>query len=179
VAACFEEPLDTYCDMEQVRPRENWGPDEGGVSYVCGVLDDRPESQAQANDRVKRNAIDFVENRIHHLWTGVAKGGAWAELFDPQHRVGSDRFEAQYWRANIAPWERYVITPAGNVRHRLPADASGFDNLVLAGDWTDNGLNGGCVEAAVISGMQAARKLTGGNRKSNPIVGEDPTWPLP
>jgi hypothetical protein len=44
---------------------------------------------------------------------------------------------------------------------RLSAGESGFGNLYLAGDWVLNGLNGGCVEAATMAGMAAARALTG------------------
>jgi hypothetical protein len=47
---------------------------------------------------------------------------------------------------------------------------------VLAGDWTKNGIDGGCVEAAATSGIQAARALTGAER---PVIGEDPTWVRP
>jgi predicted NAD/FAD-dependent oxidoreductase len=42
---------------------------------------------------------------------------------------------------------------------RLAPDRSGYENLVLAGDWTDCGLNAGCIEAAVLSGVQAAAAL--------------------
>jgi uncharacterized protein with NAD-binding domain and iron-sulfur cluster len=49
----------------------------------------------------------------------------------------------------------------GSVGYRLAADESGFDNLVLAGDWTRNGTDGGSVEAAVTAGMQAARAISG------------------
>jgi uncharacterized protein with NAD-binding domain and iron-sulfur cluster len=35
---------------------------------------------------------------------------------------------------------------------------------VLAGDWTDNGLNAGCIEAAVVSGLQAANAILGRSR---------------
>ena len=61
----------------------------------------------------------------------------WSALVD---RAGAapaaTRFDAQYWRANASPWERYVLTPAGSVKHRLPSHDSGFANLKLAGDWT-------------------------------------------
>jgi len=43
-------------------------------------------------------------------------------------------------------------------------------NLVLAGDWTDNGFNAGCLEAAITSGRMAARAVIGGQY---PIYGED------
>ena len=52
----------------------------------------------------------------------------------------------------------------GSDRHRLRSDESGFDNLVLAGDWTDNGLNAGCIEAATLSGLQAANAVLGRSR---------------
>jgi hypothetical protein len=88
-------------------------------------------------------------------------GGAidWQALFDERERVGEQRFEFKYWRANVSAWERYVITPAGSVKYRLAPGESGFRNLVLAGDWTKNGIDGGCVEAAVLSGIQAAQAI--------------------
>jgi uncharacterized protein with NAD-binding domain and iron-sulfur cluster len=46
----------------------------------------------------------------------------------------------------------------------LRPDESGYDNLVLAGDWTDCGMNAGCIEAAVMSGLQAANALLGRGR---------------
>ena len=51
------------------------------------------------------------------------------------------------------------------IAYRLRSDESGYDNLVLAGDWTDNGLNAGCIEAATISGLQAANAVLGRSRK--------------
>ena len=87
--------------------------------------------------------------------------------------VGSARLGLQYFRANTLGSERYVLTPAGTVADRLPAGGSGVANLVLAGDWTSNGIDGGCVEAAVTSGLQAARALTG---EARTFPGESPTW---
>ena len=34
-----------------------------------------------------------------------------------------------------------------------------FEQCVLAGDWTNNGFNAGCVEAATMSGIQAANAI--------------------
>jgi flavin-dependent amine oxidoreductase len=177
VAATFVEPLDTYCDMTHLLGKEDWTPgdDIQGVAYVCGVLDDRDETAEQATERVRQNALEYLRNDVKHLWKG-AGADPFSALADPLGRTGEERFCAQYWRANIAPWERYVITPSGTVAKRMPSNGSCFANLVAAGDWTANGLNGGCVEAAVISGLQAARSLTGG---SDSIVGETPTWLTP
>ena len=71
------------------------------------------------------------------------------------------RLRTQYWRANIDPSDRYVQSLPGTSRLRKAPGDSGFGNLVLAGDWTDCGLNAGCVEAAVTSGMLAAHALLG------------------
>jgi uncharacterized protein with NAD-binding domain and iron-sulfur cluster len=49
----------------------------------------------------------------------------------------------------------------GTDEYRLRADASGYDNLYLAGDWIDSGLNAGCIEAAVLSGLQAGNAIEG------------------
>jgi len=54
-----------------------------------------------------------------------------------------------------------VLSLPGTGRLRLRADESGYDNLVLAGDWLDTGLNAGCIESAVMSGIQAANAVNG------------------
>ena len=66
-----------------------------------------------------------------------------------------------------------MLTPSGSVEKRLPSGASGFVNLVLAGDWTRNGIDAGCVEAAVMSGIRAGYALAG---DSSRIPGEEPEW---
>jgi uncharacterized protein with NAD-binding domain and iron-sulfur cluster len=37
--------------------------------------------------------------------------------------------------------------------------------MVLAGDWTKTALNAGCVEAATMSGLMAARAVIGSGRE--------------
>jgi uncharacterized protein with NAD-binding domain and iron-sulfur cluster len=181
VAGCYVEPLDTYCDMTHLLPRESWTEADGTrtIGYVCGVLDDRKgETHEQATERAKQNAIEFVERDLGALWPGAAPGGKfdWSVLVDRDGRSGPARFDSQYWRANTSPWERYVLTPAGSVEHRLSPHESGFANLKLAGDWTANGIDGGCVEAAVISGMDAARAITG---EPTLIPGHSTAWLQP
>ena len=44
-------------------------------------------------------------------------------------------------RANFDPSDRYVLSLPGTGRYRLRADASGYGNLALAGDWIDSSLN--------------------------------------
>ena len=43
----------------------------------------------------------------------------------------------------------------------MRADGSGYANLFLAGDWINSGLNAGCIEAAVMSGIEAANAVRG------------------
>ena len=74
---------------------------------------------------------------------------------------GERRLPQQYWRANSVGSERYVQTPFGSVEHRLEPHQSGYSNLFLAGDWTRTGIDGGCVEAAVLSGRAAAKAIAG------------------
>lgn len=166
VAGCYVEPLDTYCDMSHLIAREDWKPPDATstIGYFCGVLDEPAgETHDEATERVKRNAIEFVEHDLAGLWPKAFSRGAfdWEALVDRRDGKGPKRFDSQYWRANTSPWERYVLTPAGTVADRLPSGDSGFANLKLAGDWTATGIDGGCVEAAVISGMDAARAISG------------------
>src|SRR5262249_12566988 len=145
------------------------------ISYFCCPLSEPapiPEPGADPNfpgreaRRVKDESLTFLRQAVGALWPqGVVPPETgpldWACLVDPAGRAGAARFDAQFWRANIDPTERYVLSVKGSTAHRLGAGESGFTNLYLAGDWTRNGLNAGCVEAAVISGMQASRAICG------------------
>jgi uncharacterized protein with NAD-binding domain and iron-sulfur cluster len=167
--------------MTQLRDREQWPPSAGvnGLAYFCGVLDHREETPAQARERVKANAEQFLLNHIGPLWPkSVRRGGKaidWNFLANPgQGEVpGPARLAAQYFRANTRGSELYVLTPKGTVKDRLRADESGVDNLYLAGDWTRNGIDGGCVEAAVASGVQAALAIQGAKRE---LIGQSDAW---
>jgi uncharacterized protein with NAD-binding domain and iron-sulfur cluster len=175
VAGAYTEPLDTYCDMTHLIEREAWPPEAGvsSIAYFCAVLDHRDgETPEAATRRVTANARAFFDADMRALWPkALDRGGRLrAKLLAGDT---ADPYAAQYYRANAAGTELYVLTPAGSVDARLPSDVSGFENLVLAGDWTRNGIDGGCVEAAATSGRQAARKLTG-DRVS--IPGEDRAW---
>ena len=99
----------------------------------------------------------------------------WELLVDPQLDAPNDerRFDSQYWKANIQPSERYVLSVPGSTRHRLPAhDQDEFTNLYLAGDWTANGYNIGCVEAATMSGLLAANAIADYPKRGT-IIGLD------
>jgi hypothetical protein len=90
----------------------------------------------------------------------------------PRGESDERRFSSQYWRANVNPTDRYVLALPGSLKYRISPLDSTYDNLTIAGDWTDCGFNEGCVEAAVMSGRLAAHALS----KSPPleeIIGYD------
>ncbi len=169
----YVEPFDTWASMPQLIPAEGWPEDEtpGTLAYFCNTLatpepTDRGDATqpARAHAEVREHAEWFVRDHIGHLLPGtVDDEGAfrWDLLSGAGDRDGPARLDAQYWRANIDPSDRYVQSLPGTDRLRLRADDSGYANLFLAGDWTDNGLNAGCIEAAVLSGLQAANAVMG------------------
>jgi uncharacterized protein with NAD-binding domain and iron-sulfur cluster len=174
-------PLDIWADMSQVLSYEHWdltGPKS--LQYLCGVLEtelfreppchhDVP-NKAKALARYK--AINWFSDKARYIWPKSSPGGCfdWTILFDPMGAHGSDRIDAQVYRANVDPSSCCVGSPAGSTQWRLATDASGFGNLYLAGAWIDSGFNTECIETAVMSGLQAARAVAGA---SFAIPGED------
>lgn len=169
----YLEPFDTYADMGQLIAAENWPGDAvRGIAYFCNAMPTPAAladpmaygTQSAANDQVKANAVEFLRRWIPPLWPmGVQRYPTdfrW-DLLVGGAASGPARFDEQFWRANVDPSERYVLPLPGTARHRLDPRASGFSNLYLAGDWTVCGINAGCVEAAVISGMLAANAIGG------------------
>ncbi len=171
IVTSFVEPIDTYCDMSHLLLREDWGDDPPlGVAYFCGAMPDQA-SQADADATAAEGLRDLLEQHATELWPAARlKGGGfdWSVLRDPNRATGPARLASQYVRANFVPTEHYVLSLAGSIKYRLREDAlvkpetgPGIDNLYLAGDWTLNGINGGCVEAATMSGMRASRAICG------------------
>ena len=168
ISSAYVEPLDTCSDMSYLRKREKWQGGKGEpvecIAYFCGPM---PEvdgaTPQQAKDSAYAYARKHIESYLELFWPNAYDNAGdfdWELLIDPQAtRHGPDRLKSQYWRANQAGSERYVTTFAGSVRHRLWPHESGYDNLLLAGDWTRTGIDGGCVEAAVLSGMLAAQEI--------------------
>ncbi|MBV9421511.1 MAG: NAD(P)-binding protein [Solirubrobacterales bacterium] len=167
VTTSYVTEADTQANMSQLLACEAWPggdcPEE--VVYLCGVLNhDGISTQEEADARVRDNGLHFLRRATCRVWPNAEDGNGgfdWDTLFDPSGAQGVSRFDAQFVRANFTGTERYVMTRANTVQYRLRADESGFANLKLAGDWTRNGLDGGSVEAAVTSGMQAARAISG------------------
>ncbi|HEY9219277.1 MAG TPA: hypothetical protein VIO94_14605, partial [Phenylobacterium sp.] len=176
IVSAFDKPFDTWCDMAHVTPAEGWSHPPATSVYFCSVLpevEEEADAPARSAERVRLAATRFLAERARHLWPGACAPGGdfrWELLVDaaadgqsPQEQApsGPERFRTQYWRANVNPSERYVLATPNSVRYRIsPLDIT-YDNLTLAGDWTECGLNMGCTEAAVISGRLAAHALSG------------------
>ena len=161
----YVPPFDTYASMTHLLAREQWPADQqpATLGYFCGSLR-LPDPDADPVGVATANAVRFLDRHAGHFWpaaTGPA-GFRWELLANGDSPVDFDRpLAGQYVRANVTGSERYVQSLPGTQRHRLRVDESGYANLVLAGDWTNCGLNAGCIEAAVLSGQEAANVVLG------------------
>lgn len=168
------EPYDVWADMSHVISHELWPPGAApaSVQYLCGPMKgdylERPpsdhgvpvEAWQSARDQIKR----WLEQYGRALWTNSATPGNafdWNLLHVVDGTQGEARLDRQWIRPNIDPSERYILSPRKLNGLRLPSARSGFRNLFLAGDWTRTAINAGCVEAAVMSGMEASRAICG------------------
>ena len=173
VLGSYVEPLDTYADMSYLIEKENWQSNDYpyNLAYFTGVIRD-PGIPSQGDfqfpkreqEKIDKTAIYFLENHIGYLWPNATtpenpQGLDWNLLVDPNDSEGVNRFYSQYWRINISPTERYVLSVPGSIQYRLKTDESGFDRLYLTGDWINNGFNAGAIEPTVMSGMQTARAV--------------------
>jgi uncharacterized protein with NAD-binding domain and iron-sulfur cluster len=188
--SAFAKPFDTWSDMGQVIPAEGWARPPTTVAYFCGALADSPPgapaSSLKASRRaVRDNAVAFLDKEAHHLWPKAVDGTGrfrWDLLVGAdeangdrsghRRRRGRQRFDSQFWTANVNPSERYTQSLPGTIEYRISPLDDAYDNLTVAGDWTDSGLNLGSVEAAVMSGRLAAHALTGSPALED-IVGFD------
>lgn len=181
----FAQPHNTVADMSHLIERENWPllypPGQpGAIFYFCGPLAEAgpppppnehayPAFQAYA---ARVRAAQWLRTNSQFIMPGSVSSGYpngftdtfnFDVLYDANTPPSPElsRFTTQFWRANIDPSERYVLSTKASTKFRLRAGKSGFINLKLAGDWTFTALNYGCVEAAVMSGMEASRAICG------------------
>jgi uncharacterized protein with NAD-binding domain and iron-sulfur cluster len=158
-------PFDTYASMTHLLGFEDWPQEDrpGTLGYFCGSL--RLEGDDDPEQVVAAAAERFLDDHAGHFWPAAAgaDGFDWDVLVDGRGSTGGgpSRLIDQYVRANTDGSQRYVQSLPGTQRFRLRADESGYRHLVLAGDWTNCGLNAGCIEAAVISGLEAANTVAG------------------
>ena len=173
--SAFTKPFDTWADMAHVIPQENWQePPE--VSRIFLQRAGRPAGAARSRrHRLRGERTGGGAAQCHRLpqqpdppsvaGRGQARQASSAGICwrttrprsEPPH--GEARFDKQYWIANVNPTDRYVLMLPGTLRYRISPLDNTYDNLTIAGDWTDCGYNAGCVEAAVMSGRLAAHAI--------------------
>jgi hypothetical protein len=116
-------------------------------------------------DIVRENARYFLDDWIFQLWPDAVHryptAFKWELLLDPSERCDADRLKGQHIVANVDPSDRYTLSLPGTTKYRMRPDEEVLPRLHVAGDWTDSGLNIGCVEAAVMSGRLASAGITG------------------
>ena len=170
----YEWPHSTWEDNSQARHVHSF-PDKKGpqtIATVFGPLtthagDVRELRYAEEQlERAKAHAQHFVDSSMLKLWIGLERDGSvgevdWDAFIDLKERTGANRFKWQHVAANVGPIESYVMVLPSTLQHRLRPDESGYRNLFIAGDWTRNGVEVGTVEGAVISGLKAARAISG------------------
>lgn len=198
IFSCFHKSLlNSWADFTHLSNRESWPATKGKFAlsqqYFSGpMLDDpfyespsgpkqKPEylDESRGDDLAKATARQLLDDGIGWIWrdsvtsTKEPNSPFKNDLLVDNRPVipsGSTAFDAQFFRGNVAPTERFVLTLSGTLQHRRYPDQSGFDNLVFAGDWTRNDFNIGNVEATVMSGMLAANAISGYPSKKD-IVG--------
>ncbi len=192
----FVEPYNTWADMCQVLPFEDWPPglDARDVSYFTGAqpgpTDPPPPEDRDFETRMtaaaKNDFIGFLrgvdrnppgEDGVGGLCTLMPNAMDpdnppvidWKLLVDPEHRTGEARFDSQYWRSNCGPSERCTLSLPDTNQYRMRAGETGYENLVITGDWIDNDLYVAFMEGTFQSGIHAARAVSG---ERFPIIGE-------
>lgn len=160
-------PFRTWADLSEVIESEGWQRRPSALAYFCGVAPpacfdvyDRDQTAASLEGAVR----GLLDGPLLSLWPRARDESG---RLDPRVLHAEPELEARaslYARANVARWERYVLSLPGSIRKRLRPDESGFANLYLAGDWTRNAIDGGSVEGAVSSGVAAARAIADARR---------------
>ena len=188
ITGAFAKPFDTWCDMAHVIPEEAWPERPKTSVYFCAALPD-PEEPPSDDDRdyparrdaeVRERAEAFLQGPVREVWPGAFGADGefrWyilATADECSRTAGPARFTTQFWRANVNPSDRYVIHTPGSFRHRISPLDTGYDNLTIAGDWTDSGFHSGCVEGAVMSGLLAACALSGAPKLEEIIAYDHP-----
>lgn len=188
--SAFVHPFDTWADLSHLVQAENQPGAKGVHYFCSTLPDYQlqecirmplkpsidPRAVAVARATVTEHARRFLDDSVFQLWPLACHRYPntfnWDVLLNPTppgsdatpanapRPFGLDALALQHVVANIDPSERYTQSLPGTTKYRLRPDQSGFARLFVAGDWTDCGLNLGCVEAAVISGRLASSAIT-------------------
>ncbi len=187
IGANDTSPFNASADISEVLSAETWdanGPKH--LSISSGALPGPSTAPAPcdhdfpaaAKTMVKKTALSFIKNGAPVLWPKITETGKfdWNALWSPSDATGAKRLDSQYLRANIDPDQRYTLSVAGSAAYRLRTDASGYYNLYLTGDWTDNPGNLGGFESTIMSGRLASRAISGLPKQIARVDAESPYY---
>jgi uncharacterized protein with NAD-binding domain and iron-sulfur cluster len=171
----YQNPMYSWLDSSLVLPNENWPAEQRPkfLAYFTGpYLLRKPLPpftdhgyQAAENERLKTAFEQWLNDNAAWFWPKGAtylypQGLNFQLLADADNAAdGYTRFCNQFFRANVRPTDHYTLSVPNSALYRLKADESGFDNMVLCGDWIDFGGNVGYIDGTIQSGQQAAQAL--------------------
>ena len=167
--------FDTWADMTHTLSTEHaWREANGqgmteadrarSVAYFCGVLKDEEAKNSEDADGVLKSKLhQMLERELRQLWP---------RAFDDDRNAES-LVLGGHTQANIEGSDRYSLSLPGTIRTRVSPLDRVVLNMTVAGDWTACGLDAGCVEAAVMSGMLAVHAIAGDKLPLESIVGYD------
>lgn len=174
--SAYLHPFETWASMPQTLWAEDWPKAEQPhtIAYYCGAMQAPWPTTEVGHDYARRHqnagyqeATAYVEQNLGRYFPAAYNehGFNWRLLCGANGKGDVGALATQHVSVNIDPSDRYVQSIPGTDRYRLRPDESGYDDLILAGDWTDCGLNAGCIEAAVVSGFEAANVVLGRGRR--------------
>lgn len=168
-------PFETWADMTHTLATErawrathqveNSGQERARcVAYFCAVVpDDAARSRGGPPRKAKADLKRLLEGGIAPFWPGAFAEG----------KPAFDLVVSDYVQANWTGSDRYTLSLPDTIQYRIsPLDRSVM-NMTIAGDWTASGLDAGCVEGAVMSGMLAAFAISNVPAILDSIVGYD------
>ncbi|MDB5947273.1 MAG: hypothetical protein JWQ33_2299, partial [Ramlibacter sp.] len=178
IMTALQGPFETWADMTHTLATEKaWRRAKGitesehdkarSVAYFCAVLadGDAPRgSEAQARTAVEANLEQMLARGMKPFWPGA---------FDGKQTAWDLQVGAPHVQANVEGSDRYTLAAPGTIKYRISPLDRPVMNMTVAGDWTASGLDAGCVEAAVMSGMLAAFAISGKAAILDSIVGYD------
>jgi hypothetical protein len=163
--ATSNPPLSICADMTPTLRHEAWTHEvPQSTLYYCGVFKTdvmlstyRTAMHADAEfKRAKAAMIAQLRkygSEIDGLNCGIAENDLCADA------PVVDRFEEQHYKLNFRPSDLCDIANVGSSAFRLNAMETGLRNMIICSTWTKTSINSSCVEAAVMSGLAAARAL--------------------
>ena len=80
-----------------------------------------------------------IEASVSKGWLHKNGGFNFDTLVKSSDKEDNLDIDSIYYRANLEPTEQYVLAEKKTSKHRIKANETGYTNLVITGDWIDNG----------------------------------------